>query len=194
MADRIFVDKSKVTALFNAIRNKSGVTGEKTFEEMTEVVNNMKSPMLFPVIPFYRTNKTSETVYCMATPYAENYEYTPTATAVYTSRTVSNSATTLGGIPQMFSVNVNGVTYTGYKNAHFYALCKNSTSATANYNFRNCSIKMTKYEASSGSIVTKEYSITTQSNLSVTTGSYIALYLAIPKAADDIVLSIETVY
>lgn len=202
MADRIIVDKSKVTDLFDAIRDKSGIAGEKTFEEMTEVVNNIKTESFtslvraysYPIIPFYRTNKTSETIYSIAEPYSENYEYSPTATTVSTSRVSSNSCTNMSGIPLIHSVKLDGKTYYGYKNAHFYALCRNTTSATVNYNFRTCSIKMTKYEASSKSIVTKEYPITSQSNLSVTTGSYIALYLAVPKAADDIILAIETIY
>ena len=42
MADKLIVSKSKVTALFDAIRNKAGITDAKTFDEMIEIVNNLQ--------------------------------------------------------------------------------------------------------------------------------------------------------
>lgn len=73
MADKIIVSKSKVTALFDAIRNKAGVTGEKTFEEMTEIVNNMSTqapetpePTIFTITITNRNTSGSTTVYVLA--------------------------------------------------------------------------------------------------------------------------------
>lgn len=39
MADKIVVTKSKVTALFTSIRNKLGISGQKTFDEMKSAVD-----------------------------------------------------------------------------------------------------------------------------------------------------------
>ena len=46
MADKIIVNKEKVTTLFNKIRTKAGVTGLKTFDEMNDVVDNIQKGVI----------------------------------------------------------------------------------------------------------------------------------------------------
>ena len=43
MANQIIVDKEKVTTLFDKIRAKAGVSGNKTFDEMNDVVDRISS-------------------------------------------------------------------------------------------------------------------------------------------------------
>lgn len=73
MADKIIVSKSKVTALFDAIRNKAGITDAKTFDEMVEIVNNISTqapetsePTIFTITITNRNTSGSTTVYVLA--------------------------------------------------------------------------------------------------------------------------------
>ena len=68
MADKIIVTKSKVTALFDSIRNKAGVTGEKTFDEMKVVVDGIETASTASVFTITLTDRynTSGTVYVLA--------------------------------------------------------------------------------------------------------------------------------
>lgn len=43
MADKLIINKEKVTTLFDKIRTKAGVTGPKTFDEMNDVVDSIQT-------------------------------------------------------------------------------------------------------------------------------------------------------
>lgn len=130
MADKIIINKEKVTSLFNKIRTKAGVTGSKTFDEMGSVVDNIKTGItpagsleITENGEYDVTNYAKVVINIASTPAGYDVEITNSGAGswgnsiniTYTdatgTHTKSSSGETLTGVTYL---KVNNINYAGY--------------------------------------------------------------------------------